>query len=208
VNLRDELVEDQKMRADFFKWKIILIAGIGAASAGVGGVQIAHPALMLALIPAICVYVDFLSRDQTLRIIVISQYLHLGGNPEGTARAGTVAKSYEVFVTMADQMSLVSLYDAFRWRFYTSKRSAYAFASEAQDSSTVFVLLSVLLFGLILQKKIPGALFFSVQPDANAGAVLAASSLAGLVVTLLAYITYLRRWVTIEKDFPRKAKRN
>ncbi len=36
MGLRDEIIESQKARADLFKWKIILVAAIGAAVLGVG----------------------------------------------------------------------------------------------------------------------------------------------------------------------------
>ena len=206
MNLRDELVESQKMRIDLFKWKIILIAGLGAGASGVGGVQIQHPALLLSLIPLVCMYVDLLSRDQTLRIVSITQYLKLGGNLEGTEKAitenDTVARTYDAFVAKADRMTLVGSRVALCKRLCSSKRSAYAFAFLAQDCSTIAVLMILFLWGLVLWRLIPLSSVFGVNPSGSDGIVLILSSIVGFAGTFFAYLAYICRWVTIEGNFP------
>jgi hypothetical protein len=51
--LRDEIIESQKAKTDLLKWKLILVAGIGAAVLGFGSSsqsQMHKPGLLLALI--------------------------------------------------------------------------------------------------------------------------------------------------------------
>lgn len=45
--LRDEIIESQKARTDLMKWKLILVAAIGAAGFGIGShvPQGSHPPL-------------------------------------------------------------------------------------------------------------------------------------------------------------------
>jgi hypothetical protein len=207
MDLRDEVVENQKARIDLFKWKIILIAGIGAASAGIGGFQAVRPALLFALIPWVCVYVDFLSRDQSLRIVTITEYLRLGGSLDGVKAISVfggriLAHNYQAFVAKADRMTLVSAKAAVRRRFSTSRRSAYAFAFVAQDLSTGTVVFFIFCWGLILLRGVRWALLFGIQPNSTDGTALMLSAALGLIVTAASYIAYIRRWSTIETDFP------
>jgi hypothetical protein len=78
MDLRGEIVECSKARIDLFKWKLILVAGLGGTASGVLGTQkFTRPDYLLALIPLVCLYVDLLCWDQTLRIVVIARYLQL-----------------------------------------------------------------------------------------------------------------------------------
>jgi len=55
VDLHSEVVETQKARVDFFKWKLILVASLGAAASGLVGtteaLPLKHPGYVLSLIP-------------------------------------------------------------------------------------------------------------------------------------------------------------
>lgn len=71
--LADEILGAHQARADFLKWKLILVAGLGAAGLGLGGEN--HPLrLLLALIPLVCLYVDLLCTNLKVRIIVIGSF--------------------------------------------------------------------------------------------------------------------------------------
>ena len=64
-DFRTEIVEAQKGRTDLLKWKLILVAALGALGLGINGFsKDAKPALSLdlalCLIPLVCVYVDLL----------------------------------------------------------------------------------------------------------------------------------------------------
>lgn len=65
---RQEIIEIQKSRADLMKWKLILVGGFAAF-----GLE-KFPAI-LALIPFVCVYVDALCYQQSIKVFVISKFI-------------------------------------------------------------------------------------------------------------------------------------
>ena len=71
--LRKEIIEAEKLRSEFLRWKLLLVAGLGAA--GLGLTDSPLPQIVLALIPLVCVYVDLVARHMNLRILVIAAYL-------------------------------------------------------------------------------------------------------------------------------------
>jgi hypothetical protein len=100
MELYQEIIENEKGRLDLFKWKVVLVAGLGAAASGLLSSKPITPVLPLALIPLVCIYVDLLSLDLTPRICVISRYLNLA---HGQQKDPSDAQ-YAAFVVMADQM--------------------------------------------------------------------------------------------------------
>ena len=89
MELRTEIIEAQKTRSDLFKWKIILVATLGAAALGFGqkeGAPAGPAALpqqriandyLICIIPFVCLYVDILCSHINLRMLVIGHYLQL-----------------------------------------------------------------------------------------------------------------------------------
>jgi hypothetical protein len=76
---RNEIIEAEKGRMDLLKWKILLIAGLGAVGLGLSSPEkAANPVisrhLLLCIIPFICVYVDSLCQHLQIRILVISEF--------------------------------------------------------------------------------------------------------------------------------------
>ena len=71
--LRDEIVESQKARTDLIKWKLVLVAAIGAA--GLGATPGQPNPVLLALVPFVCLYVDAVCFHNDLRIFAIAQFL-------------------------------------------------------------------------------------------------------------------------------------
>lgn len=65
---RQEIIDIQKSRVDLMKWKLILIGGLG-------GFGLEKAPTILILIPFICVYVDALCYQQSLKIFVISRFI-------------------------------------------------------------------------------------------------------------------------------------
>ena len=73
--LPDEIIGSHEARADFLKWKLILVAALGAAGFGLDEkLHLAHAHLFLALIPFVCIYVDLLCTNLKLRVIVIGTF--------------------------------------------------------------------------------------------------------------------------------------
>lgn len=88
-SFKNEIVEAEKGRTDLLKWKLILIAALGAVGLGIGGDESKSSSfsslhLVLCLIPFVCVYVDLLCKHLQMRILVISKFfqLHNSENPE------------------------------------------------------------------------------------------------------------------------------
>ena len=86
--LRDEIIECQKVRSDFIKWKLILVAAVGSAALGLGGDGTTATGLpvLLAFISLICVYVDSVCIHNDARIMVIAEFLRGHGHDSAVAR--------------------------------------------------------------------------------------------------------------------------
>jgi len=87
--LRTEIIESQKIGADFLKWKLISVATVASISVGLapaGGGSAEGAKLLMCLVPLICAYVDLISLHIMTRILTIGIYLKNSGD------------SYEQFV--------------------------------------------------------------------------------------------------------------
>ncbi len=71
--LPDEIIEAQKCRSDMLKWKLVLVAVLGAAGLGLSEKVNAAP-LVLCMIPFVCLYVDLLCCNNNVRQILIGSY--------------------------------------------------------------------------------------------------------------------------------------
>ena len=77
--LRNEIVASENARLDFIKWKIVLIAALGAVGLGLASdTKIAAPAV-LGLIPIACAYVNVVCAHVNFRILLIAHFLRTGG---------------------------------------------------------------------------------------------------------------------------------
>ena len=71
----NEVIEAQKARSDLLKWKIIVVAALGATGLGLTEKESRPYAdLVLGCIPFVCAYIDALCRHLSLRIRVICQF--------------------------------------------------------------------------------------------------------------------------------------
>ncbi len=71
--LAEEILETQKSRSDMLKWKLVLVAALGAMGLGLSQEMKVAP-LVLAIIPFVCVYVDLLCCNCNVRTILIGTY--------------------------------------------------------------------------------------------------------------------------------------
>lgn len=141
MSLRDEIIESQKSRSDFFKWKLILVAALGATGLGLkenaspasGSILFEHIDYILLLIPYVCIYVDLVCKHETLRMLVIGHYLK--GKPSDNE------KDYEEFVSAARQL----IVDADS----NKTMSAYDLEDWALHSSTYIVSILIIIYGFI-----------------------------------------------------------
>ena len=200
MGLRDEIIESQKARADLFKWKIILVAAIGAAVLGVGDPLggSAHPTpddmaskreYLLCLVPLVCVYTDILCAHMNLRIRVIGQFLRI--HPLGAVTDDSAAQvAYENFVHKAREMAKPSwravVHDAWN-SVFSPTINAFVFEDVALHASSMLLSLFVILWG--------GALYFDFFPSNIQGepSVFWAAGFLGAAATLWALVAYHRR---------------
>lgn len=77
--LSRQLIEAQKIHSDLLKWKMIVVAALGAVGLGLSGsageTSLVKPYLVLCCIPLVCAYIDLLARHLSLRILVIAKFL-------------------------------------------------------------------------------------------------------------------------------------
>lgn len=167
MELRGEIVEAEKARCDLLKWKLGLVAGLGAAGLGLGSYHTADCDFhyILCLIPLVCVYVDLLAKHMTLRIMVIGCF------EKCMAVAGNTESPYEQFAARARAMPFPSD-DSFEKiihngnvlaRFWTNnikcvginkykmkgrKLAAYELEDWALQWSTIFLSILLIFYGI------------------------------------------------------------
>jgi len=199
MGLRDEIIESQKARADLFKWKIILVAAIGAAVLGVGDPLAGKTAgpddlvskreYLLCLVPLVCVYTDILCAHMNLRIRVIGQFLRI--HPLGAVTDDSAAQAaYENFVHKARNMakpSLLGLVGDGWSAMFDSTLDAYVFEDIALHVSSMLLSLFVAMWGFALQWRIFPS---SIRGDPR---VFWVAGFLGAAATAWAIVGYHRR---------------
>ena len=154
---KTEIVEAEKGRTDLLKWKLILVAALGAIGLGISTPSLtAKPMLSLhlalCLIPLVCVYVDLLCKHLQMRMLVISEFFQ-----------------YSEYSNNADEASCFYSYE----RFCGKVRSVFSLEDWAQQWSTQFISVLVIVAALILKLQKTDFL------------VLVFSGVCGIIFTLL-----------------------
>jgi hypothetical protein len=127
-NLRQQIIDTQKTRSEFLKWKLVAVAALGAVGLGLSQTPSAGPAhLILTLIPLVCFYTDQLWRSLTLRILLIGAYLRLDGS-NGEQK-----------------------YEQFAWKKGESLNMLYFYEQTVLEWSTTFLSLLVVIVGVLPQ---------------------------------------------------------
>ena len=93
--LRDEIIETQRGHLDMVKWKIVLVAALGAVGLGFQGVGLSGagertvlPAhYVLCLIPFVCAYCDLMLCTLLLRMRAIGAFMSHRGAAQGALLA-------------------------------------------------------------------------------------------------------------------------
>jgi hypothetical protein len=193
LDLHGGIVEAQKSRIDLFKWKLILVAGLGAAASGlIGTGHFQHPGFLLALIPLVSLYVDLLCLDQTLRIVVVARYFQLlfDAGKKHDDNTG----DYEAFVAQATSMPSAFCQTAkkafsrlTRENWIKEPISAYGFFAIAQYLSTVLFALGALVWVHVLTSN-----------WADLWIVKTTAFLGGGLGTLLIYLAYTNRFSAVQ----------
>jgi hypothetical protein len=121
--LRDELIEFEKIIAEFQKWKLIGIgalfaAGLGLSETNLGG----NSTLALLAVPMLTVYADLLIRDYDIRLCLIARYMRPDpgefGKYERFLRTAATKGRHWVFGHVASAGSSVLANGAVVWLAY------------------------------------------------------------------------------------------
>jgi hypothetical protein len=164
--LRDEIIESQKARTDLIKWKLVLVAGIGAASLGSTNTIVHANALLLALVPFVCLYVDAVCFHLDVRIMAIARFIR-----QNPITAEPEAALYETYCT--------------------ENRPYFELEAVALQGATLILSVLVMLIGL--SARIAGWSSFSYWiPDRSpaVGTVLFLAGSAGVVCGWFFYRMY------------------
>src|SRR2546421_9370237 len=108
----NEIIEAQKIRSDLLKWKIIVVAALGATGLGLSTQSLAYTDLVLCCIPFVCAYLDLLCRHLSLRIRVISRPWEAGWLSEANPTPDSpYTRVHERFVQAARLQGILALED-------------------------------------------------------------------------------------------------
>lgn len=164
MDLRGEIVESQKARCDLLKWKLGLVAGLGAAGLGLGSNYSTDRQFhyILCLIPLVCTYVDLLAKHMTLRIMVIGCYEN---SIEQTPYERFAAKARKMPFPSNDDLEKdlhkvnmflrlwikrINIYGVKKYRMKCRKLAAYELEDWALQWSTMILSFLIFCYGLYL----------------------------------------------------------
>jgi hypothetical protein len=138
---RNEIIEAEKSRMDLLKWKLILVATLGAIGLGLNNASssskiLSSLHLMLCLIPLACVYVDLLCKHLQIRILAISYFLQYAEHGDDISEISWI-EQYEEFCESV--------------RADKSRDDAFGLEDWAQKWSTIFLSIMVILAASLLK---------------------------------------------------------
>jgi len=87
--LKEEINQTTESEHDFAKWKLIVVAALGAAGLGLGKDAPGDRYWLLIFIPFVCAYIDLHSYQYQTKIMVIARYIRERGIED------TVLQEYE-----------------------------------------------------------------------------------------------------------------
>jgi len=97
--LRTELVEAQKARTDFIRWKLLFVGTLGAIGLGLTTSKaVPNAELVLCCIPFVCAYVDTMCLHFSLRVVIIGEFLRRNDDVDAQL------SRYESFVDLTRTM--------------------------------------------------------------------------------------------------------
>ena len=164
------------MRTDLLKWKLILVAAIGGTALGIGsgsGTSMTNSAILFALIPFVCLYVDAICFHNEIRIMAIARFLR-------THRPlNSLEKQYEDFCK--------------------DNRSQFQLEGFALLITTL--LLSTLVLALGWRDNLNSLMNLTSNPPALVKSALTWSGIAGLALGLMFYVYYRKRIAFLDSPF-------
>ncbi|MCU1350529.1 MAG: uncharacterized protein JWO56_3559 [Acidobacteria bacterium] len=181
--LREEIIDSQKAQNDLAKWKLIMVAAVGAAGLGAGlGNWKLEMIVVWALIPCVCLYTDTVSYHAGIRIVTIARYFRLRQETHG----------YQALIQTLDagDLAAMRLFDHYEW---FCKKHRHQFLLEGLAVNAVSVLLSgiVLLIGADVLSRT--TLELPERDRVLVGTCLLVFGACGFVGAVISYEVHRRR---------------
>jgi len=82
--LKEEINETTQSEHDFDKWKLIVVAAIGAAALGMGKDASENHYWLMLCIPFVCAYIDLHSYQLQTKIMIIARFIREHGEEDAT----------------------------------------------------------------------------------------------------------------------------
>lgn len=167
-NLRQEIIKSFKLRADFIKWKLLIVSILAATGLGLTGnsnSDIQNAYLILVLIPLVCLFVDLLCKHNSLRILVIGAF-------KRTIADGEEYK-YEQFAEACGRRNVFSLEE-------------YAISGFTYAASVITILIGFCFFDSahdIWLNLLKDTAFPEIFKHHSSGILFIASGLAAIILT-------------------------
>lgn len=191
--LRNEIIEAQKVRSDLVKWKLFLVAVLGATGLGLKRSEKGlNPELVLCCIPFVCAYVDLLCRHLSLRIKGIGTFLRTVyiKNPKFS-----VFKNYEELM----QKSRDNIRDNIeKWGFGQNKHSLESIVLKL---SSIIFSMAIFSYAVLMTYKFRIPIFnglFRMPIFSGNGYAIIICGLFGIFITIWLNINYRSRRRIIE----------
>lgn len=181
--LRQEILQSQQTRSDLLKWKLGLVGAIGAVGLGLAGSQVStHADLVLCAVPLVCVYVDFLCRHLSLRILVIGMFFRTATVSGATDTERGEWATLRVYERYAENARDMHARKTSRLQVRVGG-SAFALEDWAVTGSTLVVSAALLIYGTLVRA--------GSSPDhVPVGWAFIASGVLGLGATIVAQALY------------------
>jgi hypothetical protein len=194
--LREEIIQSQIAQNSLTKWKLGMIAAIGAAGVGAlnQGKAPREFVVLWGLIPFVCLYTDIVCYHVGVRVVVIARYFRLRQNSDSY-------KNLLYDLNPGDRAGM-RLFDDYEW---FCVRNRHQFLLEGIAIMLVSVVISAIIaiagWFLPLQPKLLPPTYATLI-----GGMLFWSGTGGVLTTMLAYRVHRQRtsWLdTAPVDAPR-----
>lgn len=201
--LRDEIVECHKLRADFLKWKLVLVAVLAAAGlSGKTTDEALVPGarqLVLLLIPFVCVYADLMCLPNWLRVYSLRRFISNIAGPEPSPTAPVLLyearlahqdvgdMGFETFALLWSTL-LIDMMVAFGGRLMGAERSCFCidhFQGAASAGVALAIVVGVVFNQLLMRVD---AIFPVLPPKPRKNRVHRRLAIGGVVAMLVILI--------------------
>lgn len=170
--LREEIIESQKARTDLIKWKLIVVAAIGATAVKTASAP--SSPFLLAFIPFVCLYVDTVCFHNDLRIMAIASFLR--NRPR---EVDPESWDYE--------------------QHCSANRASFPLEAFALQGATLVISALIAYLGLTISDKVIEG-FFQAQPGHahQLGCFLAVAGISGFALSVITYLLYWDEMRTLD----------